>query len=370
MHIVSDSKYVIDGLTKHLENWERRGWIGIANSNAFRELVAHLRSRSAPVTLRWVKGHSNDLGNEGADALAGRGADMPRQFRPTSLPCPARFLQSGAALRYATQSLLYKGIRLASMKEQRKRTGLRVQAALAGAERTSGLRYRAASVWKSLRKDPVEKKVRDFLWKTLHDVHRVGPYWSNIPGYEHRALCTLCGVEETMEHILTVCKAAETQVMWKLASAFLRKRDIVIPELPCLATYLTAAVAEVTDAEGKQKRGSTRLRRLVLTETAYAIWRLRCQRTIEWAEQPGREHAVRAVYNMWRSTMNKRLRDDQKQALMRAGRTKKTVTSDTLRITWTNLIQDEISLGEEWVNEPGVLVGMPVSLADMIADHG
>lgn len=31
MYVVRESKYVVDGLTKHLPMWERRGWLGVAN---------------------------------------------------------------------------------------------------------------------------------------------------------------------------------------------------------------------------------------------------------------------------------------------------------------------------------------------------
>ncbi|KAL1945539.1 hypothetical protein VTO73DRAFT_2390 [Trametes versicolor] len=72
LHIVSDSKYVVDGLTLHLPNWERNGWIGVANASLFQEAAASLRMRSAPTTFRWVKGHTGVRGNEEADRLAGK----------------------------------------------------------------------------------------------------------------------------------------------------------------------------------------------------------------------------------------------------------------------------------------------------------
>ncbi|KAN0107309.1 hypothetical protein V8E52_010245, partial [Russula decolorans] len=37
LEIVSDSKYVIDGLTSHLREWEDRGWIGIQNATLFKK---------------------------------------------------------------------------------------------------------------------------------------------------------------------------------------------------------------------------------------------------------------------------------------------------------------------------------------------
>jgi len=39
--ILMDSKYIIKGLTTHLESWENDGWIGIKNTSLFKK-AAHL----------------------------------------------------------------------------------------------------------------------------------------------------------------------------------------------------------------------------------------------------------------------------------------------------------------------------------------
>ena len=77
--IISDSMYVIDGLTKHLKEWEDRGWIEISNKEWFKKAAYLLRKRSAPTTFQWVKGHSGDKGNEECDKLAKEGAHKERE---------------------------------------------------------------------------------------------------------------------------------------------------------------------------------------------------------------------------------------------------------------------------------------------------
>jgi ribonuclease HI len=34
--IITDSKYAIDGLTTHLEEWKNKGWIEVKNANFFK----------------------------------------------------------------------------------------------------------------------------------------------------------------------------------------------------------------------------------------------------------------------------------------------------------------------------------------------
>ena len=76
--IYTDSKYVLDGITKWMENWKLKGWKTAAkkpvkNVELWKRLDVAVQSHE--VTWQWVKGHSGDEGNEYADALANRGID-------------------------------------------------------------------------------------------------------------------------------------------------------------------------------------------------------------------------------------------------------------------------------------------------------
>jgi len=73
--IYTDSKYVIDSLTTHLESWENDGWINIKNTRLFRKAAHLMRYRSTKTTMQWVKGHDGNPGNEASDALAKQGAN-------------------------------------------------------------------------------------------------------------------------------------------------------------------------------------------------------------------------------------------------------------------------------------------------------
>lgn len=74
--IYADSKYVIDGITKWLPNWIRRGWRtadnkAVKNMDLWKELSQQTSTRR--VEWRWVRGHDGDYGNERADQLANIG---------------------------------------------------------------------------------------------------------------------------------------------------------------------------------------------------------------------------------------------------------------------------------------------------------
>ena len=72
----TDSKYVMDGVTKWIHGWKKNGWKTadkkpVKNEDLWRRLDA--ANARHEVTWKWVKGHSDDVMNDRADALA-RGA--------------------------------------------------------------------------------------------------------------------------------------------------------------------------------------------------------------------------------------------------------------------------------------------------------
>lgn len=76
--LYSDSKYVIDGITKWIHGWQKRGWVNaakkpVANAEMWRELLA--ASARHQISWNWVKGHSGHPENERVDALASNEAD-------------------------------------------------------------------------------------------------------------------------------------------------------------------------------------------------------------------------------------------------------------------------------------------------------
>jgi len=68
MTIYSDSKYVIDGITKWMDGWKRRGFSGVKNLDLWEDYV--LAASDRRITFVWVKGHSGDPGNTKVDEMA------------------------------------------------------------------------------------------------------------------------------------------------------------------------------------------------------------------------------------------------------------------------------------------------------------
>ena len=74
--LYTDSVYVQKGMTEWIEAWKKRGWRTadkkpVKNDDLWQELDKI--SSQHKIEWLWVKGHSGDLGNERADALANQG---------------------------------------------------------------------------------------------------------------------------------------------------------------------------------------------------------------------------------------------------------------------------------------------------------
>ena len=75
----TDSKYVIDGITRWVSGWQRNGWKNaskqpVRNAELWHDLIEATARHT--VEWIWVKGHSGYVENERADRLASDAADV------------------------------------------------------------------------------------------------------------------------------------------------------------------------------------------------------------------------------------------------------------------------------------------------------
>lgn len=72
----TDSKYVQQGISEWVKNWQRNGWKTADRKpvkNADLWLILVEEAERHEIDWRWVKGHAGDPGNERADELANQG---------------------------------------------------------------------------------------------------------------------------------------------------------------------------------------------------------------------------------------------------------------------------------------------------------
>lgn len=71
--VCTDSRYVIDGMTKWVHGWQKKGWINaskqpVRNADLWHELIEACHRHK--MSWKWVRGHDGHVENERADKLA------------------------------------------------------------------------------------------------------------------------------------------------------------------------------------------------------------------------------------------------------------------------------------------------------------
>lgn len=79
VRLITDSQYVITGITEWLPQWKARGWKtagkkAVKNQDLWQRLDAAASAHQ--VRWEWVRGHSGVPGNERVDRLANRAIDQ------------------------------------------------------------------------------------------------------------------------------------------------------------------------------------------------------------------------------------------------------------------------------------------------------
>ena len=84
--LYTDSKYVMNGLTKWMTNWKQKGWKTagrkpVKNQDLWQRLDAACQRHK--IHWHWVQGHSGNVGNEEVDRLANLAIDDMQSGSPS-----------------------------------------------------------------------------------------------------------------------------------------------------------------------------------------------------------------------------------------------------------------------------------------------
>ncbi|KAF9471236.1 hypothetical protein BDN70DRAFT_909401 [Pholiota conissans] len=210
----------------------------------------------------------------------------------------------------------------------------------------------------SLRHKCITPRARNFLWRAMHGAYKIGRYWAHIPGHEDRQKCEECNnTDETMEHILTMCRTSGQRVIWEAAKRLWALRGLEWPEIS-LGSILGCGTRIIRSNNRRAiLPGATRLYRIIMTESAHLIWKLRCRWRIQDASNPTKLPTDNEIWNKWIDTINRRLQLECLQT-NRARYGRSTISAAVVENTWWAVLLQRDNLPEDWVKSTGVLVGI------------
>jgi hypothetical protein len=186
---------------------------------------------------------------------------------------------------------------------------------------------------------------------------RIGEFWSKILTYEHRTNCPHCpDTTETLDHILTECTHPTTRLVWKLVKQKWPDSEHNWPNIHQGHILGCGSIKPNSDNDNEdttsKKSGITHLKRILLSESAYLIWTLRCERTIE-----GTTYLQRTIMAKWLNQITTRLNIDRRLALS----SKKPNITSKVKHTWTTILDHPNPLPADWHKNIEVLVGITLS---------
>ena len=361
--IICASSLLSDAFAKDIPEWEDRGWIRVQHAPVLRTLVSELRQRCARTQTRKATGQADARQLAMASALCLQSEASISPHQELTLARNPAFDVTGARLSRMTQKLAYQGILDSSPLAQRQSTERTLGAARHHLENVKQV-FLPETFWRSLRHKDYRRQIASFMWKVAHNALRCGDFWLHIPGKEGRAVCAICDTKDDITHILTGCSTVETTVIWRCAQLLWEACDQTwVP--PTVSELLCAGQRKWKEVPRSRRpdKGASRLWRIMLSESAFLIWKLRCERVIQHSEERGWVHTKTEVIRRWRAAIQSRLQMDRTLTSPRFGRS--AIPGKLVERTWAKIVQKQQRLPDNWATSLRVLVGiLPMSEDD------
>ena len=353
--IITDSRYAIQSLTRSLERHEDTAWVGVPNTPWLKAAAYHLRVRSAPTKLKWVKGHNGTTGNEEADKLAAEGVRKPTPDA-IDLTVPQNFDPLGLRLCTLTQASAYAFLNAHEPPATSERAQINLERARATLKDINTKEMTDTNLWLKCRHPDIRRPVQAFLYKAMNGALRIGQFWDDIPQHAHRAHCASCNASpESLDHILVDCDNDAVATVWSVARQTWPSSFGPWPDVQLGLILGCGSIAlPLEDDESLVHTGPSRLLRILLSESAHLIWVLRCERTIQ-----GLRHSTNTIKSRWLNKINHRLNLDRHIATVY---NRRPITRKLVQDTWqASLLEQHPSLEEDWVTNHEVLVGITLT---------
>ncbi|KZV95419.1 hypothetical protein EXIGLDRAFT_610604, partial [Exidia glandulosa HHB12029] len=322
-----------------------------------------LRRRSARTTLLYVSKHRHGWSELKETVNKARAAARAAQtLQKPDIAEAVPYDTTGAKLSTMTQKRAHRIIKVIETAEtpDRKATSTELKHAQDAVETNNGARPTEKQIWTSIRSRDIPRNVQNFLWKGIHGAHKVGEYFSNMPmPWKEYATCPLCDVTESMEHILFSCTDPARRSIWRLAKRAIETKTGERIDVN-IGTVWGCATMRFDDEEKPKAEGKARAFRIIISESAFLIWKIRCERRIQHEDDQNWKVNRQEATNRWKATINNRIAIDR--LLTNKTRHKRgALSTQTVLNTWCDIIETKEGEEKDWIRHPGVLVGIGTS---------
>lgn len=159
-----------------------------------------------------------------------------------------------------------------------------------------------------------------------------------------------------MDHILLECSDPMAKVVWRLAETLWKKKMPTWPVLKNMGSIIACTLASFKSPEGKILAGANRLYRIIISESAHLIWKMRNKKLFDPPKSEDEKPTEAEIQNKWLKAINMRLKLDMAMTKEKYGT--KALKRRLVLQTWRGTIYNKENLPPDWTQKTGVIVGI------------
>jgi len=302
--IITNLQKITMNIHDKMEQWEQLDYLETKNKKIWRNLEYHIRKHEGEILLGPPRDTSDiKILEELEKTISKRGDQNKKKLKKEVIPIEYRI--EGAEIRKLTQKTTYELIlQEKNLKPGGEQTQKRIEDTCKEHKRKTKNKITSKDIWTGIKNKRIPFKVKDFIWKLIHNCHKVGDWFKKIPNWQDKATCEY-GEIETMNYILVECEKnksiwQEAEKIWKENNKdfkWIRPNVEVIRELGAIQLKEQNRIAP----EWLNERYIE-----IVAETIWMIWNIRNKRIFNNIRLT-REEAIKK----WEETMSIKLETEK-----------------------------------------------------------
>jgi len=221
--ITNLQKTTIDIYNK-IEQWKQLDYLKTKNKKIWRNLEYHIRKHKGEILLGLPRDVLDIKTLEELEwTTSKRGDQRKKKLKIEEILIDYKIEK--AEIRQLTQKTAYELIlREKNLKPGGKLMQKRIEDTCKKHKRKTRNRITSKDIWDRIKNKKIPFRIKDFIWKLIHNCHKVGNWFKRIPNWQDKAIYK-CEETETMDHILTECKLNKSKDIWQEAKKIWKEND-------------------------------------------------------------------------------------------------------------------------------------------------
>ena len=222
--IITNLQKVTMDIHDKIEQQEQLDYLETKNKKIWRNLEYHIRKHEGEILLGPLRDVLDIKILEELEQTTSKREDQ-REKKLEIEEIPIEYKIEGAKIRQLTQKTAYKLIlQEKNLKPEGKLTQKRIEDTCEEHKRKTRNRITSKDIWEGIKNKKILFRMKDFIWKLIHNHHKVGNWFKRIPNWQDKAICE-CGKVETMDHILIECRLNKSKDIWQEAEKIWKENN-------------------------------------------------------------------------------------------------------------------------------------------------